>query len=105
METKEKMRVLFTLDSDGYIIGYQQEFYDGKEWVAPFDTSKAVEVAPADLAGICLGASKVSSDGIITTDEDKRAELEAEANKVTPTDEQALIATMAMKVAKLEAGA
>ncbi|WP_125582489.1 phage infection protein [Lacticaseibacillus suibinensis] len=103
METKEKMRVLFTLDSDGYIIGYQQEFYDGKEWLAPFDTSKAVEVAPADLAGICLGASKVSSDGIITTDEDKRAELEAEANKVIPTAEQQMINALGLQNAQLAA--
>lgn len=103
METKEKIKVLFTMGSDGYIIGYQQEFYDGKEWVAPFDTSKAVEVAPADLDSICLGASKVSSDGIITTDEDKRAELEAEANKVIPTAEQQMINALGLQNAQLAA--
>ena len=105
MKTKEKIRVLFETNNEGYIIGYQQEFYDGTKWVSPFDTSKAVEVAPADLAGICLGASKVSSEGIITTDEDKRAELEAEANKVIPTAEQQLIATLSLRLAQLEAKA
>ncbi|WP_270235243.1 phage infection protein [Lacticaseibacillus suilingensis] len=104
MEEKEKLRVLFETNNEGYIIGYQQEFYDGKEWVAPFDTSKAVEVAPADLAGICLGASKVSSDGIITTDEDKRAELEAEANKVIPTAEQQMLAALYARVIRIEEG-
>lgn len=103
--TKDKVQVLFDTDADGYITGWQQEFWDGKRWQALFDTSKAVEVAPADLASICLGASKVSSDGIITTDEDKRAELEAEANKVITTAEQQLIATLMLKVAKLEASA
>ena len=103
VETKDKIRVLFDTDENGYIIGYQQEFYDGKEWAAPFDTSKAFEVAPEELAGIYLGASKVSADGIITTDEDKRAELEAEANKVIPTAEQQLIATLSLRLAQLEA--
>lgn len=105
METKDKIHVLFDLDSNGYILGYQQEFYDGKDWVAPFDTTSAIEVTPADLASVVLGASKVSADGIITTDEDKRAELEAEANKVIPTAEQQLIATLSLRLAQLEAKA
>ena len=88
METKDKIKVLFDLDDDGYIIGYQQEFYDGKAWQTPFDTTNAIEVTPADLDSIALGASKVSSDGTITTDADKKAELEAEADKVTPTPEE-----------------
>ncbi|MCI1985328.1 MAG: phage infection protein [Lactobacillus sp.] len=103
METKDKIKVLFSIDADGYIIGYQQEFWDGKEWVAPFDTSEAVEVAPADLASIWLGASKVSADGIITTDEDKRVELEAEANKVIPTPEQQMINALGLQNAQLAA--
>lgn len=105
METKSKILALFVTNTDGYIIGYQQEFYDGKDWVAPFDTTSAIEVTPADLASVVLGASKVSSDGIITTDVAKQAEIEAEANKVTPTAEQQLIATLMLKLAKLEASA
>lgn len=101
MENKDKIKVLFDTDENGYILGYQQEFYDGKKWVAPFDTSKAVEVAPADLDSICLGASKVSADGIITTDEDKRSELEAEANKLIPTAEQQMINALGLQNAKL----
>lgn len=101
--TKDKVQALFDTDADGYITGWQQEFWDGKRWQALFDTSKAVEVAPADLAGICLGASKVSSDGIITTDEDKRAELEAEANKVIPTTEQQMINALGLQNAQLAA--
>ena len=102
---KDKIKVLFDTDADGYITGYQQEFYDGKEWQTPFDTTNAVEVVQGDLDTIVMGASKVSSDGTITTDEYKRSELEAEANKVIPTAEQQLISTLMLKVAKLEAGA
>lgn len=103
METKDKIKVLFSIDSDGYIIGYQQEFFDGKEWQTPFDTTSAIEVTPTDLANICLGASKVSEDGIITIDAARQAEIEAEASKVTPTTEQQLIATLSLRLAQLEA--
>lgn len=103
MENKSKIKVLLNFDSEGYIIGYQQEFYDGKEWQTPFDTTNAIEVTPADLTSVALGASKVSSDGTITTDADKKAELEAEANKVVPTTEQQLIATLSLRLAQLEA--
>ena len=103
MVEKANFKVQFDLDDDGYIIGYQQEFWDGVAWQAPFDTSNAIEVTPTDLASICLGASKVSSDGTITTDADKKAELEAEANKVIPTAEQQMIATLSLRLAQLEA--
>ena len=103
IETKDKIRVLFDTDAGGYIIGYQQEFYDGKAWQTPFDTTSAIEVTPTDLSTLCLGASKVSEDGTITTDADKKAELEAEANKVIPTPEQQMIATLMAKVTELEA--
>lgn len=92
METKDKIKVLFSIDADGYITGLQQEFFDGKAWQTPFDTTNAVEVTPADLASIALGASKVSSDGTITTDADKKAELEAEANKPEPSPEDKIAA-------------
>lgn len=103
METKDKIKVLLDLDSNGYIIGYQQEFYDGKAWQTPFDTTNAVELTPADLASIALGASKVSADGTITTDADKKAELEAEANKPEPSPEQQMIAALTLEVAQLKA--
>ena len=104
METKDKIKVLFDINDAGYIIGWQQEFYDGNQWQAPFDTTNAVEVAVADLATIVLGATKFT-DGQLVLDTVKQAELEAEANKVIPTAEQQLISTLMLKVAKMEAGA
>ncbi|BAN73995.1 MULTISPECIES: hypothetical protein [Lacticaseibacillus] len=103
METKEKMRVLFTLDSDGYIIGYQREFFDGKEWQTPFDTTNAVEVAPGDLDTIVMGATKLRN-GKLVVDEAKQAELEQPVTPQPTTDQQMLAAVM-LRVAKLEAGA
>ena len=100
METKDKIHVLFDTDDDGYIIGYQQEFYDGKAWQTPFDTTNAVEVTQADLASIALGATKWVN-GKLVIDPDKQAELEAEANKVTPTAEQQMINTLGLQNAKL----
>lgn len=100
---KDKIRVLFDTDEDGYIIGYQQEFYDGKAWQSPFDTTNAIEVTPADLASVALGASKVSSDGTIMTDADKKAEIEAEANKPEPSPEHQMIAALTLEVAQLKA--
>ena len=102
METKDKIRVLFDTNEDGYITGYQQEFYDGKEWQTPFDVTSAIEVTPMDLANICFGASKVSSDGTITTDDDKKAELEAEANKVITTVDQLKAENATMQSALME---
>lgn len=103
METKEKMRVLFTLVSDGYIIGYQREFFDGKEWQTPFDTTNAVEVAPGDLDTIVMGATKLRN-GKLVVDEAKQAELEQPVTPQPTTDQQMLAAVM-LRVAKLEAGA
>ncbi|MEY4715359.1 phage infection protein [Lacticaseibacillus paracasei] len=103
METKDKIKVLFDTDVNGYITGYQKEFYDGKEWQTPFDTTNAIEVTPTDLASICLGASKVSDDGTITTDADKKGELEAEVNKPEPSPEQQMIAALALDVAQMKA--
>ena len=102
METKDKIKVLFDLDGNGYIIGYQQEFYDGNQWQTPFDTSKAVEVAVADLATIALGATKWVN-GKLVIDPDKQAELEAEANKVIPTPEQQMINSLGLQNAQLAA--
>ena len=92
MVEKATVKVLFSFDEQGWIIGYQSEFFDGTDWQTPFDVTNAVDVAPADLANICLGASEVSSDGTITTDADKKAELEAEANKPEPSPEDKIAA-------------
>ena len=100
METKDKIKVLLDINDAGYIIGWQQEFYDGNQWQTPFDTSKAVEVAVADLATIALGATKWVN-GKLVIDPDKQAELEAEANKVIPTPEQQMINTLGLQNAKL----
>jgi len=100
METKDKIKVLLELDDDGYIIGYQQEFYDGKAWQTPFDTTNAVDLAQSDLNGILLGATRFI-DGKLVLDTSKQAELEAEANKVTPTSEQQMINTLGLQNAKL----
>ena len=103
METKDKIRVLFDTNEDGYITGYQQEFYDGKEWQTPFDVTSAIEVTPTDLVNICFGVSKVSEDGTITTDEDKKAKLEAEVNKPEPSPEHQLLANLTLEVAQMKA--
>lgn len=100
MEAKDKVKVLFDLDSNGYITGWQQEFYDGKAWQTPFDTTNAVEISQSDLNGISLGATKLI-DGQLVLDTSKQAELEAEANKVTPTSEQQMINTLGLQNAKL----
>lgn len=100
METKDKIKVLFDLDGNGYITGWQQEFFDGKEWQAPFDTANAIELSQSDLNGISLGATKLI-DGQLVLDTSKQAELEAEANKVIPTPEQQMINTLGLKNAKL----
>lgn len=102
MAEKDKVRVLFGLDADGYIIGWQQEFYDGEQWQAPFDTTDAVEVAAPDLATIVLGATKWVN-GKLVIDHDKQAELEAEANKVVPTAEQQMINVLGLQNAQLTA--
>ncbi|MFD1484696.1 phage infection protein [Lacticaseibacillus baoqingensis] len=102
METKDKIEVLFSIDADGYIIGYQQEFYDGKAWQTPFDTTNAIEVSQSDLNGISLSATKLI-DGQLVLDTSKQAELEAEANKVIPTPEQQMINALGLQNAQLAA--
>jgi hypothetical protein len=100
METKDKIKVLFDLDGDCYITGWQQEFYDGEQWQTPFDTTNAVEISQSDLNGISLGTTKLI-DGKLVLDTSKQAELESEANKVTPTSEQQMINTLGLQNAKL----
>lgn len=99
---KKTIKVLFDTDSAGYITGWQQEFYDGTKWQTPFDTTNAIDLAQSDLNGISLGATKLI-DGQLVLDTVKQAEIEAEANKVTPTTEQQMIATLSLHLAQLEA--
>lgn len=101
--TKDKIKILFITDADGYIIGYQSEFYDGRQWQTPFDTTNAVEIAPADLDTIVMGATKLRN-GKLVVDEAKQAELEQPVTPQPTTDQQMLAAVM-LRVAKLEAGA
>lgn len=100
---KEKIKVLFSTDADGYINGYQQEFWDGRQWQTPFDTTNAVEVAPGDLDTIVMGATKLRN-GKLVVDEAKQAELEQPVTPQPTTDQQMLAAVM-LRVARLEAGA
>lgn len=100
---KDKLKVLFTTDAGGYITGWQQEFWDGRQWQAPFDTTNAVEVAPGDLDTIVMGATKLIN-GKLVVDEAKQAELEQPVTPQPTTDQQMLAAVM-LRVAKLEAGA
>ena len=100
---KDKLKVLFTTDADGYITGWQQEFWDGRQWQTPFDTTNAVEVAPGDLDTIVMGATKLRN-GKLVVDEAKQAELEQPVTPQPTTDQQMLAAVM-LRVAKLEAGA
>lgn len=98
---KETIKVLFDLDADGYIIGWQAGFWDGKVWQTPFDTTGAVDLAPAVLDNVIIGATRYT-DGQLVVDAAKRAEL---ANPVPqPTVEQQMLAALALKLAKLEAG-
>lgn len=102
METKNPIKALFSLSDGGYITGFQTEFWDGKNWQTPFDTTDAVEVAPGDIDTIVMGATKLI-DGKFVLDTSKQAELEAEANKVIPTTEQQMINALGLQNAQLAA--
>ncbi|MFD1440790.1 hypothetical protein [Lacticaseibacillus hegangensis] len=95
METKNKILASFMTNTDGYITGYQQEFFDGKEWQTPFDTTNAVEVAPGDLDTIVMGATKWV-DGKLTVDADKQKALADVDEQDTQTDPQ--VAALQAKV-------
>lgn len=100
---KEKILVSFYFDDDGYITGWQAEFYDGSRWQTPFDTTNAVELTQTEIGTIVLGATRYT-DGKLVVDESKQAELEQPVTP-KPTAEQQLIAALMLKVAKLEASA
>ena len=100
---KDKLEVLLSTDSDGYIIGYQKEFWDGSSWQTPFDTKDAVLIDTTSIDSIVLGASKLNSDNTVTVDTNKQAEIEKAANQVTPTAEQMLMANLTLDVAQMKA--
>lgn len=101
MVEKDMVKVLFSFDEQGWIIGYQSEFFDGKAWQAPFDTTNAVEISQSDLNGISLGATKLI-DGKLVLDTSKQAELESEANKAIPSSEQLVINQLGLTIADLQ---
>lgn len=103
MKTKNQIKALFSLNEDGYITGYQQEFWDGSQWQTPFDDENAILIAPEELKKIAIGASKLADDGTVVIDTDKQAALEKAANQVTPTEEQMLLANLTLDVAQLKA--
>ncbi|WP_179395061.1 phage infection protein [Lacticaseibacillus absianus] len=80
------MKVSIDSDNQGYITGYQQAFWDGEQWQAPFDTTNAVDLARIEVDKIVLGASKLV-DGAIVVDRAKLAEME-EADKPQPSAEE-----------------
>lgn len=84
---KDKLKVLFTTDAGGYITGWQQEFWDGRQWQAPFDTTNAVELTPDEIGSIVMGATKYA-DGKLTVDADKQKALADAAEQETQTDPQ-----------------
>ena len=96
---KDKLKVLFTTDAGGYITGWQQEFWDGRQWQTPFDTTNAVELTPGDLDTIVMGATKLIN-GKLVFDEAKQAELEKAAEPKPTPDEQ--IATLQQSNSELQ---
>ncbi|WP_179394735.1 phage infection protein [Lacticaseibacillus absianus] len=94
------MKVSIDSDNQGYITGYQQAFWDGEEWQAPFDTTNAVDLAQIEVDKIVLGASMLV-DGAIVVDQSKLDEM-AEADKPQPTPEQLMLAALSLEVAKLK---
>ncbi|WP_179395789.1 phage infection protein [Lacticaseibacillus absianus] len=91
---------MLNTDDDGYIIGYQQEYFDHGEWHTPFDTTNAVELSKTELDKIVLGASKLVDDAIVV-DQAKLNEIK-EAAKPQPTPEQLMLAALSLEVAKLK---
>ena len=98
VEKKDKYKVLFDFDSDGYIVGWQQEFFDGQDWQTPFDTSSAVEMSQADIDGISVGATKLTDNKLIV-DQDKIVK----SSSTIPSKEQAMINALGLQVAHLQA--
>ncbi|WP_203663816.1 hypothetical protein [Lacticaseibacillus sp. 53-4] len=101
---KEKLKVLLTLDADGVVIGYQKEFWNGQKWQVGFDDTDAIELSQSEIDSIVVGATTYAN-GKLATDEAKAAEVVAAAERPAPSADQQILATVMLRVAKLEAGA
>lgn len=77
-------------DADGYVTG------------AGTDPSGDTDLYADELTTLVPGATKLT-DGHLVLDADKVAAIEAELNKVTPTVEQQLIASLSLRLSQLEA--
>lgn len=84
-------RCAVSVDADGYITG------------AGTDPSGDTDLYADELATLVPGATKLTG-GHLVLDADKLAEIEAELNKVTPTVEQQMIASLTLELAQLKAG-
>ncbi|WP_125710065.1 phage infection protein [Lacticaseibacillus porcinae] len=104
METKETIKVLLEFDADGWIISYQNEFWDGHDWGVTFDLNdpNVIDMTQTELDGIALRASKLV-DGKVVVNQEKLAELQAAAAP-QPTAEQQMIAALSLKIMALEKG-
>ena len=91
MEKEEYTTLLHV--GEGYIQGYEVEFWDDREWQTPFDTTDAVLLPQSEIDKIALGASKLV-DGAIVVDQAKLAEMQ-EAAKPQPTAEEQVVALQA----------
>ena len=94
---KDKIKVLFDTDGEGYILGWQQEFYDGQQWQTPFDTTNAIELSPDSLAGVALGATKLVNGALVVDTEHQKA-IEAQDAANAPIDYKAKIAELEAKL-------
>lgn len=101
MDTKNPIKTLFSFDADGYITGFQTEFFDGKEWQATFDLSKAVDVDPTELNKIVFGATKYTA-GQLVIDSAKQAEIEQGQPDSVPTNAELKAQYDTMQAALLE---
>lgn len=98
MADKTTLTTLLNLDSDGYINGFQQEFYDGAQWQVTFDTTNAVQLSEADTASIVIGATKYT-DGQLVLDTAKQDELEKASQ---PVDSASEIAYLKNQLAEMQ---
>ena len=85
-------RCAIFVDADGYIDG------------AGTDPDGDTDLYADELNELVPGATKLV-DGHLVVDADKQAEIEAELNKVTPTAEQQMIASLTLQLAELRGGA
>ncbi len=85
-------RCAFEVDADGYITG------------GGTDLAGDVDVPADELGTLVPGATKLT-DGHLVVDQGKLAEMTAKAETPTPTAEQQMLASLALRVAQLQKGA